>query len=523
MGLVAASSCTAPRADGYARRQPELTALHRTLREHWLAFVEQAEQSGGLPRFVMREVQQYLSCGLLEHGCALLLCEGCGKSLLLAFSCKRRGFCPSCCGRRMNDAALHLTERVLPQVPVRQWVCSLPWQLRYVLGYDRKLCAAVLSAFVHELSRSYRHRAKREHGLPSVSALHTGSVTFVQRVDSALRLNVHAHTLMLDGVYELDAHSHKLRFLPLPEPTEHDVQQLTERVAARIERVLKQHGRYLDAQDGSDEPDVLALTEPALSACYAAAVGGQQLFGDAAGRPALRMLTAPASNKRASSSLCAQVRGINIHASAAVPGTDRPRLERLCRYAARPPLAQERLSQLHDGRVRLELKKPWADGTSAFVMEPLDFIARLVAAIPPPRFHMTRFHGVLAPHSALRPLVVPKPKPAIEAEVAVLQLPLFADATVATQPTQQHAPQGTERIEPAYKGRHPWALLLRHVFAVDVTVCAHCQARMRLRELCKTPDAIARAMAHAGLAPRPPPLIAPRARAHPLQLPLPLG
>jgi hypothetical protein len=103
-----------------------------------------------------------------------------------------------------------------------------------------------------------------------------------------------------------------------------------ERVAARIERVLKQHGRYLDAQDANDEPDVLALTEPALSACYAATAGGQQMFGDAAGRPALRMLTAPESHKRASSSLCAQVRGINIHASAPVPGTDRPRLERLC-------------------------------------------------------------------------------------------------------------------------------------------------------------------------------------------------
>jgi hypothetical protein len=43
--------------------------------------------------------------------------------------------------------------------------------------------------------------------------------------------------------------------------------------------------------------------------------------------------------------------------------------------------------------LRLELKKHWANGTSAFVLQPLDFIARLVAAIPPPRFHMTRFHG----------------------------------------------------------------------------------------------------------------------------------
>lgn len=70
----------------------------------------------------------------------------------------------------MNDAALHLTEFVLPEVPVRQWVCSLPWQLRYAMGYDRTLCAQVLSAFATELSRSYRHRAKREHGLCACAA-----------------------------------------------------------------------------------------------------------------------------------------------------------------------------------------------------------------------------------------------------------------------------------------------------------------------------------------------------------------
>jgi len=414
----------------------------------------------------------------------------------------------------MNDAALHLVERVLPEVPIRQWVCSLPWQLRYVLGYDRVLCAAVLSAFVHELSRSYRHRGKREHGIQSVSMLHTGSVTFVQRVDSALRLNVHAHTLALDGVYVRDEQAGELRFLRLPEPTEQDVQELAERTAARIERVLRKAGRYLDAQDGAfAEPDALALQQPALSACYQAAAAGQHLFGDSAGKPALRLLLSPGASTKRVPSLCAEVRGVNIHASAAVPGTDRARIERLCRYAARPPLAQERLEQLPDGRLRIELKKPWADGTGAFVLQPLDFIARLVAAIPPPRFHMIRFHGVLAPHCALRPLVVPKPK----LSAAPLQLPLFAQLAASTPAVVPDA----EPAQPRYKGRHPWALLLRHAFAADVTACAHCHGRMRLRELATTPDAIARAMAHAGLRPRPPPPSAPQ-RVHASQLRLPL-
>jgi hypothetical protein len=279
-----------------------------------------------LPGFVMREVQEYLRCGLLEHGCVLLSCESCGKSLLVAFSCKRRGFCPSCCGRRMSDAALHLTERVLPEVPLRHWVCSLPFQLRYLLGYDRELCAAVLNAFVKKLSRSYRRRAKQVHGLSSIALAHTGAVTVVQRTDSALRLSVHFHTILIDGV--------------------------------------------------------------------------------------------------------------------------------------------------------------------------------------------------LAPHAKLRSLVVPTPP---DAPTQPVQLSLFtADLSPRPAPAAQRDPATAK--SPPYKGRHPWALLLRHVFAVDLTICVHCQGRMRLLELCTTPGAIPRAMAHAGLAPQPPPPTAARPRrAHPSQLRLALG
>ena len=111
----------------------------------------------------------------------------------MAFSCKKRGFCPSCVGRRMSDVAAHLVDEVFPEeVPMRQWVCSLPWALRYVLGYDRKLCADVLRAFISTLKQCLRRRAKREFGLRSVSEAEVGAVTVVQRSDSALRLNVHA-------------------------------------------------------------------------------------------------------------------------------------------------------------------------------------------------------------------------------------------------------------------------------------------------------------------------------------------
>jgi len=67
-----------------------------------------------IPKHARKELEAYLSCGLLCRGFARLKCEDCGERRLVAFSCKGRGFCPSCTGRRMNAAAANLIERVLP-------------------------------------------------------------------------------------------------------------------------------------------------------------------------------------------------------------------------------------------------------------------------------------------------------------------------------------------------------------------------------------------------------------------------
>jgi len=152
----------------------------------------------------VREFEAYLECGLLDRGLVHLRCGQCGEELVVAFSCKKRGFCPSCVARRMSDAAAHLVDEVFPEVPVRQWACSLPWRLRVLLGYDRALCSDVLSAFTGAVSRSLRHRAKAQLDLSSVDDAHVGAVSFIQRSDSSLRLNVHFHTLALDGVYVRD-------------------------------------------------------------------------------------------------------------------------------------------------------------------------------------------------------------------------------------------------------------------------------------------------------------------------------
>ena len=180
----------------------------------------------------------------------------------------------------MTDTAVHLVQHVLPEVPIRQWVCSLPWRLRYLCGYDRKLCAEVLGAFVGELSRSLRLRAK--HWLGSVGQAHTGVVTFVQRFDSGLRLNVHLHSLALDGVYVREPGDAPLVLHPLPAPSANDVADLARRTAERVARLLDKLGRSLDPEM-DEAPDPLELEHPALAGCYDAAAHGIDLLRERAG------------------------------------------------------------------------------------------------------------------------------------------------------------------------------------------------------------------------------------------------
>jgi hypothetical protein len=377
--------------DRYERHRPEETVLYRVVRSYWDSFRERVEAIGSLPRFVVREVEEYLRCGILEYSFIRVECEACGFERLVAFSCKRRGFCPSCLGRRMSDGAVHLTENVLPEVQLRQWVCSLPWGLRVVVGYDRELCAAVVGAFVEELLRSYRWRAKRLFGLSSVEDAFPGAVTVIQRFDSALRLNVHVHTLVLDGVYVRSAgmDGECLSFLRLPAPTEGEVQDVAARTAKRVVAILKKRGRSIEGLSGGEEGGDI---EPALAACY-----------DVAARaPALRVV---GPSRIRDDEHVAVVMGFNVHAGAAIDGRDRKRVERVCRYLVRPPIAKERLGLVGEN-IRYELKKVWRDGTRCVVLDPYDFLARVCAMVPPPRFHMVRFHGVLAPHAALRKEVV---------------------------------------------------------------------------------------------------------------------
>jgi hypothetical protein len=182
----------------YERRRPEETTLYRLVQEHLETFLAEVEAEGaaGLPQFVKDEFDAFLECGILAHGFLRLRCAGCGHEKLVAFSCKRRGICPSCGGRRMAESAAWLVDRVIPKVPVRQWVLSFPIPLRSLFAVHPELLAPVLQ-IIHRVIATY---LIRQAGVKR-SAAATGAVTLIQSFGSAANLNIHLHGLMLDGVY----------------------------------------------------------------------------------------------------------------------------------------------------------------------------------------------------------------------------------------------------------------------------------------------------------------------------------
>ena len=122
--------------------------------------------------------------------------------------------------------------------------------------------------------------------------------------------------------------------------------------------------------------------------------------GPRAGQKVFSLQTVPARGEELRKGV-AQYAGFSLHAGIGVEADQREKLERLARYVSRSPVSAERLSLTAQGQVSYRLKTPYRDGTTDILLEPLDFIARLAALVPPPRVHLTRYHGVFAANAAL--------------------------------------------------------------------------------------------------------------------------
>ena len=201
-------AATKPLPRGYRPRRPQATAFYRVIADHLETMLQESRDRSphgfGLPRHVEDSFRRLLDCGIVERGFARVTCQ---YEILVPFSCKVRGLCPSCDGRRMAAGAADLVDHILPVVAdYRQWTLSFPRWLRILLLRDKALVSAVLLVFVRVVSAYHRRRARHR----GIMGGQTGAVTAIQRVGSFANANLHFHTLIPEGVW------HTCYLLPRP-------------------------------------------------------------------------------------------------------------------------------------------------------------------------------------------------------------------------------------------------------------------------------------------------------------------
>ncbi len=180
------------------RRSGEADVLRQAVRDGWPGVLAAAEERGGLPRRVHEEVRRALGCGDVRRGFTLARCDACEESTVIAFSCKTRGWCPSCAARRGHEAAAHLDE-VLPRVGWRQWTVTVPRALRWAVVRQARHLRAVERTLARAVFRWQRRRAKE---LGVEGKVQVAAVGFTQLFNAHLGLHPHSHLLVAEGVWQ---------------------------------------------------------------------------------------------------------------------------------------------------------------------------------------------------------------------------------------------------------------------------------------------------------------------------------
>ena len=470
----------------YKRHRPEQTLLYQLFERHNPEFLKQLGHQGkSLPHHVEKEFEEFLRCGRLEHGFLRVVCDDCKHEKLVAFSCKKRGFCPSCGARRMAESAKLLIDDVLQGYPVRQWVLSLPIPLRLLLARYPKHLSKVMQIIHRAIATDIILRA----GYLKKQAK-TGAVTYIQRFGSSLNLNIHFHMLFLEGV--IIQKRERTNFKRVKAPSHRDIECIVHTISHRIATYLEKAGLIQRDMDNTFL-DLPMDDEDSLLPLQAASVSYRIAVGKDAGKKVFSLQILPAKDFDNYGQL-AKIAGFSLHAGVFAYAAQPDKLERLCRYIARPAVSEKRLSLTTTGNVRYELKTPFTDGTTHVFFSPIDFVGKLAALVPPPRLNLTRFYGVFAPNANVR-------------------------AEVTASRRGKNGPRLAEHLKDSDRPYHArsmtWAQRLKRVFNIDITVCEAC-AKTNVKIIaCITEVAvIEKILKH--LDKQDPPIIANTCRAPPL-------
>jgi len=383
--------------------------------------------------------------------------------------------CPSCWTRRAADTAAQLVDRLLPLVPYRQWVLSFPWELRFLLAIDRAFLSRMLRVTLKTL---FSWKKERGRSLGHADG-HTGSVTFIQRFGSALNLNPHLHCLLPDGLF-VPSRGGPLSFVPLPEPSQEELQTVLQRLVHRLGKVARARLEQAHSDESVDDEQ---------QAVYNSA-------GEALRLPFGRSTCDSSWSELHTKPLCASLDGFSLHAARRIAAHDRDGLERLCRYGLRAPFSAQRFYQLPDNTVVYQLKRPWPGpgGRTELVFDPTALLRRLAALIPAPYLNLVRYHGVLHNRSRFRDQL---PRPYDEPIEPGPNKPLDGAQTDSTSHPLLKRPR-----------RLGWAQLLRRVLNVDALSCPSCAIPMLVIAFITEPTVIKRILDHLNI-PSSLPAIAP--------------
>ena len=514
----------------YRRREPEKTDLYRIVHEHLEEFLAHARETYArpLPKYVERELRDFLLCGQLSEGFTRVRCPRCRHEFLVAFSCGGRGVCPSCSSRRMAATAAHMADKVLPAVGVRQWVVSVPYAIRRLLAADASVLSAVLRIFLKVVTGWYEVEAKAA----GVEGSKAGAVAFTQRFGGALNAHVHFHVVYLDGVFAEDEKGVP-RFHAMRAPSQSEIASIASEVGRRVKKMLRRRGLVRDAPE---QDDTGGEPPSAIEACMRVA----QSAGSFERLDGVASVASPDDARfdhRKRSPWSAEADGFSVNAGVSMAAGDAEGRERLIRYCARPALSLKRLSLLPDGRIAYRGKYPKRGGRTHLVMTPLELLARIAALVPPPKIPSVRYSGVLAPASPWRASVVPTARQTACAHAAsnhakvdrpdahprrsvsdpsktarstkpAVSQPASrgpTDPTLVQQPSSRAtAPSSQDK----FRGRRStsyvdWATLMKRSMGIDVLECPKCSARMQPIAVITEKEVIERILSHLRLPLRP--------------------
>lgn len=218
----------------YRPRRPRASPLWQCLSAHRKTFHEQygarfEKREGRLRPEIAQTLDAFEACGDLSRGFARLHCDHCGRDYLIAFSCLRRYFCPSCHQKKVQQFGEFIRHQVAQKVPHRQIVVTLPKRLRKAFQFDRQLFTSLSQAAWLSLRDVIRIRLGTPAGQPGV-------VIAIQTFGDYLNYHPHLHILITDGAF---VGTHTLHALHRG-----DWEQVAELLRVRVLKFFAKQGKF---------------------------------------------------------------------------------------------------------------------------------------------------------------------------------------------------------------------------------------------------------------------------------------